>query len=76
MVGILTTVPGVLKTGLAVPIAVARDVQSQLDASGKVIHGWLGVDGDDDTDRIDGGAQSPSWSKGAPRTRPTSGPET
>jgi putative serine protease PepD len=66
VVGILTTVPGALKTGLAVPIAVARDVQSQLDASGKVIHGWLGVDGDDETDRVDGGAHVKSVVEGSP----------
>ena len=56
VVGILTTVPGLFKTGLAVPIAVARDVQNQLEASGKVVHGWLGVLGDDNTNRVDGGA--------------------
>jgi S1-C subfamily serine protease len=66
VVGILTTVPGLLKTGLAVPIAAARDVQSQVEASGKVIHGWLGVDGDDNTDRVDGGAHVKTVVEGSP----------
>jgi S1-C subfamily serine protease len=43
VVGLLTTPPGVAVTGLAVPIGMARDVQDQLDSSGKVTHGWLGV---------------------------------
>ena len=69
VVGILTTVPGVLKTGLAVPIAVARDVQNQLDASGKVVHGWLGVDGNDDTNRVDGGAHVTVVVDGSPASK-------
>jgi putative serine protease PepD len=43
VVGLLTSPPGVSLTGLAVPIGMVRDVQDQLDASGKVTHGWLGV---------------------------------
>ena len=69
VVGILTTVPGVLKTGLAVPIAVARDVENQLDASGKVVHGWLGVDGNDDTTRVDGGAHVTVVVDGSPASK-------
>jgi putative serine protease PepD len=43
LVGILTSPPGVTQQGLAVPISVADDVRRQLETSGKVSHGWLGV---------------------------------
>ena len=47
-----------LSGGLAVPVSVVRDVEDQLDSSGKVSHGWLGVlCGADDTDRAAGGAR-------------------
>jgi S1-C subfamily serine protease len=69
VVGILTTVPGVNKTGLAVPIAVARDAQNQLETSGKVIHGWLGVLGDDATNRVDGGAHITTVIDGSPAAK-------
>jgi putative serine protease PepD len=69
VVGILTTVPGAPKTGLAVPIAAARDVQNQLDASGKVVHGWLGVVGDDESDRVDGGAHVTTVVEGSPAAK-------
>jgi S1-C subfamily serine protease len=36
-----------LDGGYATPIDVARDVAEQLMATGKVVHAWLGVDGDD-----------------------------
>lgn len=36
-----------LEGGYATPIDVARDVAEQLMATGKVVHAWLGVDGDD-----------------------------
>jgi len=36
-----------LDGGYATPIDVARDVADQLMATGKVVHAWLGVDGDD-----------------------------
>jgi len=43
LVGILTSPPGIAEQGLAVPISVADDVRRQLETSGKVSHGWLGV---------------------------------
>jgi S1-C subfamily serine protease len=43
LVGILTSPPGITQQGLAVPISAADDVRRQLETSGKVSHGWLGV---------------------------------
>lgn len=43
LVGILTRAAGGSPDGLAIPVAVVRDVQDQLDGSGKVAHGYLGV---------------------------------
>ena len=43
LVGILTSPPGTTQQGLAVPISVADDVRRQLETTGKVSHGWLGV---------------------------------
>jgi len=43
LVGILTSPPGITQQGLAVPISVADDVRRQLETTGKVSHGWLGV---------------------------------
>jgi S1-C subfamily serine protease len=43
LVGVLTSPPGISQQGLAVPIAVADDVRRQLETTGKVSHGWLGV---------------------------------
>ncbi len=43
LVGILTRAAGGSPDGLAIPVSVVRDVQDQLDGSGKVAHGWLGV---------------------------------
>ncbi len=51
LVGILTSPPGVTTMGLAVPIRVAGDVQDQIESSGKVTHGWLGLAADDAKDR-------------------------
>ena len=51
LVGILTSPPGVSTPGLAVPIRVADDVQQQIESSGKVTHGWLGLTADDAKDR-------------------------
>ena len=74
VVGILTTLPGVTNTGLAVPIPIAGDVQNQLDASGKVVHGWLGL-GDDNTN--DRAARTSPWSSRTARPRrPSSRPAT
>lgn len=44
VIGITTSIDG---SGYATPIDVARDVAEQLITSGKVLHGWLGIDGDD-----------------------------
>ncbi|MEX2100658.1 MAG: trypsin-like peptidase domain-containing protein [Acidimicrobiia bacterium] len=59
VVGILANPLAGASTGLvlAVPIAVARDVENQLDASGQVQHGYLGVAGEDAKDRVGGGAR-------------------
>jgi serine protease Do len=43
LVGILTRAAGGTPDGLAIPVSVVRDVQDQLEASGKVEHGWIGV---------------------------------
>jgi S1-C subfamily serine protease len=51
IVGILVTPPGVSDAGLAVPIDVADDVRQQIEASGKVTHGWLGLTAVDAGDR-------------------------
>lgn len=51
IVGILVTPPGVPDPGLAVPIDVADDVRQQIEASGKVTHGWLGLTAVDAGDR-------------------------
>ena len=51
LVGILTSPPGVSTTGLAVPIRIADDVRDQIESSGKVIHGWLGVAAEDARER-------------------------
>jgi S1-C subfamily serine protease len=48
VVGLLTSPPGATMTGLAVPIGMVRDVETQLDSSGKVTHGWLGILGTQD----------------------------
>jgi putative serine protease PepD len=51
LVGILTSPPGVATQGLAVPIRIADDVRDQIESSGKVTHGWLGLAADDARDR-------------------------
>jgi putative serine protease PepD len=66
VVGILVTVPGDGRPGLAIPISVAKDVQTQLDATGKVAHAWFGVDGQDAADRPDGGARILTVAPGSP----------
>src|SRR5207249_845606 len=61
VVGILTHPAGAGPDGLAIPVALVRDVEDQLDSSGsngKVTHGWIGVLCDPaDADRTGGGAQ-------------------
>jgi putative serine protease PepD len=66
VVGILVTIPGNSQPGLAIPVSVAKDVQTQLDATGKVAHAWFGVDGQDATDRPDGGARILTVVPGSP----------
>jgi S1-C subfamily serine protease len=43
LVGILTRAASGSPDGLAVPVSVVRDVSDQLEGSGKVSHGWIGV---------------------------------
>ena len=62
VVGILTRIA----PGRAVPIELARDVADQLATSGKVRHGWLGLDAVDAGDRPGGGARITSMSAGGP----------
>jgi S1-C subfamily serine protease len=51
LVGILAAPPGGPNpSGLSVPITVADDVRRQIESSGKVAHGWLGVAGADNED--------------------------
>jgi putative serine protease PepD len=68
VVGILALPQTGTATGLAlvVPVAAAREVERQLDASGKVQHGWLGVTGDDAKDRAGGGARITTVLPGSP----------
>jgi S1-C subfamily serine protease len=61
VVGILThpaaASPYAGANGLAIPASTVHDVQDQLDNSGKVSHGWMGVVcSKDDADRPEGGA--------------------
>lgn len=57
VVGILTHPVGDTPNGLAIPSSAVRDVEDQLDASGKVSHGWMGVlCSKDDAVRSEGGA--------------------
>ncbi len=62
VVGILTRVA----PGRAVTIEVARDVADQLATTGKVHHGWLGLDAVDAGDRPGGGARVTSMTPGGP----------
>jgi putative serine protease PepD len=62
VVGILTR----SAPGRAVPIEVARDVADQLATTGKVHHGWLGLDAADAGDRPGGGARVTSVAAGGP----------
>jgi S1-C subfamily serine protease len=58
LVGILTRAASGNPDGLAVPVATVRDVRDQLEGSGKVTHGWIGVvcDKDPADTRVQGGA--------------------
>jgi S1-C subfamily serine protease len=50
----------------AVPIDVAREVAAQLDATGRVVHGWTGVLGTDALDRPGGGIRIRAVVAGSP----------
>jgi S1-C subfamily serine protease len=58
LVGILTRATDGVPDGLAVPVSTVRDVRDQLEGSGKVAHGWIGVvcDKDPADSRATGGA--------------------
>jgi len=68
VVGILTyPVAGPDDSSLVVPVSVVRDVEDQLDSSGKVSHGWIGVAyGPDPTDPPSGGAKVATVFPGTP----------
>jgi S1-C subfamily serine protease len=58
LVGILTNTSTAGVGLVAVPVTAVRDVRDQLEATGTVSHGWLGVVfGDDAVDRPRGGAR-------------------
>jgi S1-C subfamily serine protease len=58
LVGILTSTSTAGVGLVAVPVTAVRDVRDQLEATGTVSHGWLGVVfGDDAVDRPRGGAR-------------------
>jgi S1-C subfamily serine protease len=54
VVGMLTSGPGSAGPGMAVPIGIVRDVETQLSSSGTVTHGWLGVLATEDDDETTG----------------------
>jgi S1-C subfamily serine protease len=68
LVGILTRSMSGNPDGLAVPAATVRDVRDQLDGSGKVAHGWMGVVCDEDpaANRVQGGAVVRTVMAGSP----------
>jgi S1-C subfamily serine protease len=70
LVGILTRPATTGPAGLAIPVALVRDVEDQLDSSGssgKVTHGWLGVVCDpDDAEQPGGGARIDAVMSGSP----------
>jgi putative serine protease PepD len=68
LVGILTRAAIGSPDGLAVPVSTVRDVRDQLDGSGKVSHGWMGVvcDKDPAESRPQGGALVQAVVEGSP----------
>lgn len=68
LVGVLTRATGGIPDGLAVPVAVVRDVRDQLEGSGKVTHGWMGVvcDKDPAESQVQGGAVVQTVLAGSP----------
>ncbi len=75
VVGILThpagaTPAAVGANGLAIPASTIKDVQDQLDLSGKVSHGWMGVVcSGDDAGRPGGGATITAVVEGSPAAK-------
>jgi S1-C subfamily serine protease len=70
VVGILTSPAASGPNGLAIPVALVRDVEDQLDSpgsNGKVTHGWIGVLCEtDDEARPGGGARIQAVVPGSP----------
>jgi putative serine protease PepD len=68
LVGILTRAASGSPDGLAVPVSSVRDVRDQLDGSGKVTHGWMGVvcDKEPADTRVQGGAVVQTVLAGSP----------
>ena len=66
--GVLTRAATGTPDGLAVPISTVRDVRDQLDGSGKVTHGWMGVVCDKDAaeSQPQGGASAQMVLPGSP----------
>lgn len=68
LVGVLTRSVSGSPDGLAVPVSAVRDVRDQLEGSGKVAHGWMGVvcDKDPAETRPQGGAVVQTIVAGSP----------
>jgi putative serine protease PepD len=70
VVGILTHPSGDGPSGLAIPSSAVRDVEDQLENSGKVSHGWMGVlCSKDDAERPEGGATVVEVLPGSPAAK-------
>jgi S1-C subfamily serine protease len=70
LVGVLTNTSTAGVGLVAVPITAVRDVRDQLEATGTVNHGWLGlVFGDDAVDRPRGGARVELVIPGSPAAK-------
>jgi S1-C subfamily serine protease len=70
LVGILTNTSTAGVGLVAVPVTAVRDVRDQLEATGTVSHGWLGVVfGDDAVDRPRGGARLDLVIPGSPAAK-------
>src|SRR5262249_4607222 len=70
-VGILADPPGARVPGYAVPADVTRSVVDQISQSGKVVHGYLGVQISDEAQRTGGGALITGVLPDSPATKPT-----
>ncbi len=69
VIGMLVTAAGDARGGLAVPADVLGDVMDQLAATGKALHGWLGVAAVDAIDRPSGGAVVTAVAPGSPAAK-------